>query len=264
MGAYAAFARSGFLTSLAYRNEVWANIFGKLVQVFARVAIWLAVYAGVAAVDGISIQQMITYALLGGVVMGATRYERIIQPIGKSLKSGDVAVWLLKPVHYPLYLLSVEAGMSLYTFLLAVLPTIVVVALVYGMLPPASLLHGVMFVAFCGLSFVIHFLCAAIFGVLAFWLMTIFSLEWLLQSLLTLLSGLFVPFWFFPEPFGTIASHQPLAWLVYYPSAVWLGQLDAGKTLLYFGLGLAWAAVLAVILTLLWRRAASRITVQGG
>ncbi|KQX35523.1 ABC transporter permease [Devosia sp. Root436] len=264
MMAYAAFARSGFLTSLAYRNEVWANIFGKLVQVFARVAIWLAVYAGVTAVDGIGIKDMITYALLGGVVMGTTRYERIVHQVGKALKTGDVAIWLLKPVHYPLYLLAVEAGMSLYTFLLAVVPTIIVVASVYGMLPPASLFHGVMFLPFCLLGFTIHFLCAAIFGVLAFWLMTIFSLEWLLQSLITLLSGLLVPFWFFPEPFGTIASHQPLAWLVYYPSAVWLGQLDVGGTLLHFGLGLAWAALLALALALLWRRASSRITVQGG
>lgn len=264
MKAYLAFARSGFLSSLAYRNEVWANIFGKLVQVFARVAIWLAAYAGMTAVDGISIQDMVTYALLGGVVMGATRHDRLVRQVGNALKTGDVAVWLLKPVHYPLYLLAVEAGMSAYTFLLAVVPTIVIVALVYGMLPPASPFHAAMFVAFCGLSFTIHFLVAALFGVLAFWLMTIFSLEWLLQSLIVLLSGLLVPFWFFPEPFGTIASHQPMAWLVYYPSAVWLGRLDALETTAYFAFGLGWAGLLAFALALLWRRASSRITVQGG
>ncbi|SEQ14150.1 ABC-2 type transport system permease protein [Devosia sp. YR412] len=264
MSAYAAFVRSGFLTSFAYRNDVWANIFGKLVQVFARVAIWLAVYAGATMVDGISIQDMITYALLGGVVMGATRYDRIVRHVGNALKTGDVAIWLLKPVHYPLYLLAIEAGASAYTFLLAVVPTIVIVALVYGMYPPTSLFHGVIFIAFCALSFLIHFLCAAIFGILAFWLMTVFSLEWLLQSLITLLSGMLIPFWFFPEPFGTIAAHQPLAWLVYYPSAVWLGRFDIPQTLFYFGLGLAWTVLLAFVLALLWRRAANRITVQGG
>ena len=264
MSAYPAFVRSGFLTSLAYRNEVWANIFGKLVQVFARVAIWLAVYAGVAAVDGVSLNDMITYALLGGVVMGATRYDRVVRHVGHALKTGDVAVWLLKPVHYPLYLLSIEAGASAYTFLLAVVPTITVVALIYGITPPASLFHALMYVGFCGLAFIIHFLVAAIFGVLAFWLMTVFSLEWLLQSLVTLFSGLMVPFWFFPQPFGIIAAHQPLAWLVYYPSAVWLGRLDPTQTLLYFGLGLFWAGLLAAILAWLWHRASSRITVQGG
>lgn len=264
MDKYAAFARSGFLTSFAYRNEVWANIFGKLVQVFARVSIWFAVYAGLTAVDGVTIADMVTYALLGGVVLGCTRYDRLIRAIGTALRTGDVSVWLLKPVHYPLYLLSVEAGQTLYTFLVAVVPTIVIVALIYGMQPPASLLHGTMFVAYVLLGFVIHFLFAALFGLLTFWLMTAFSLEWLLQSLITLLSGLLVPFWFFPEPFGDIARLQPLAWMVYYPSAVWLGRLDAADTLLYFGIGLGWAAILAIALAALWHRASSRITVQGG
>ena len=264
MSAYLAFARSGFLSSLAYRNEVWANIFGKLVQVLARIAIWVAAYGAITTMDGVSIEEMITYALLGGVVLGATRYDRIVRQVGTALKTGDVAVWLLKPVRYPLYLLALEAGMTAYTFLLAVIPTIVIVALLYGMLPPASLFHGLMFLPFCGLSFVIHFLTAALFGILAFWLMTVFSLEWLLQSLVTLLSGLLVPFWFFPEPFGTIASHLPLAWLVYYPSSVWLGRLDPAMTLAYFGLGIVWATLLAAALALLWRRASSRITVQGG
>lgn len=264
MEKYAAFVQSAFQTSLAYRNEVWANIFGKLVQVLARVAIWFAVYAGATAVDGVTLSEMVTYALLGGVVLGATRYDRVIKQIGTSLKTGDVAVWLLKPLHYPLYLLATELGMTAYTFLMAVVPTILVVALIYGMLPPATPLHGIMFVAYCLLSFLIHFLFAALFGLLAFWLMTAFSLEWLLQSLLTLLSGLFVPFWFFPEPFGAIASHLPLAWLVYYPSAVWLGRLAPVETLVYFGIGLGWALLLATAVALLWRRAASRITVQGG
>ncbi|MGO7690463.1 ABC transporter permease, partial [Rhizobium ruizarguesonis] len=78
------------------RNEVWANIFGKLVQVFARVAILQAAYAGIGGivVDGVSLQQMVTYALLGGAVMGSTRPERIIGEIGRSLKTGDIAVWL--------------------------------------------------------------------------------------------------------------------------------------------------------------------------
>lgn len=112
MSAYFAFARSSFHSQLAYRNEVWANIFGKLVQVFARVAIWQAAYAGIGGivVDGVSLQQMVTYALLGGAVMGATRPERIIGEIGRSLKTGDIAVWLLKPLSYPLYLFANECG----------------------------------------------------------------------------------------------------------------------------------------------------------
>ena len=110
VSAYLAFAQSAFQTSLAYRNEVWANLFGKLMQVLARVAIWFAVYAGAASIGGVSLEEMITYALLGGAVTGAIRYEAIVGGIGNALKTGDVAVWLLKPVSFPLYIIVSELG----------------------------------------------------------------------------------------------------------------------------------------------------------
>lgn len=266
MSAYSAFALSSFQAQLAYRNEVWANIFGKLVQVFARVAIWMAVYTGIGAtmVDGVSLQQMITYALLGGIVMGATRHENVINNIGRALKTGDVAVWLLKPLSYPLYLFANETGSFIYRLLTQVFPTIIIVALVYGMLPPASLFHGVMFIAFWAMSFILLFLISAFAGLVAFWLMTSFSLDWMLGALLHLFGGLLVPFWFYPEPLATLARHLPFGYIVYYPNAVYLGQLSVADTWLYFGLGLFWTGLFFAGVLWLWSRASTRITVQGG
>jgi len=266
MSAYTAFARSSFQAQMAYRNEVWANIFGKLVQVFARVAIWLAIYAGVgmAVVDGISVQQMVTYALLGGAVMGATRPERVINEIGRSLKTGDVAVWLLKPISYPLYLFANETGSFLYRLLTQVIPTVAFTALIYGMLPPETLFHGVMFIAFWVMSFILLFLMSAFCGLIAFWLMTSFSLDWMFGALLHLFSGLLVPFWFYPEPLATLGRHLPFAFVVYYPNAVYLGRLSVPETWLYLGLGLFWTAVFFAGVLWLWRKASMRITVQGG
>jgi ABC-2 type transport system permease protein len=264
MSTYLAFAQSAFQTSLAYRNEIWANLFGKLLQVMARVAIWFAVYAGAASVGGVSLEEMITYALLGGVVTGAIRYEAIVGGIGNALKSGDVAVWLLKPAIYPLYVIANEMGSTAYRFVFMVVPTVAVVALIYGMLPPASVFHGTMFVLYWLLAFAVMSLISALFGLLSFWLLTSFALEWTMQSLLNLLSGILIPFWFFPQPFAVIAGHLPFAWIVYYPSAVWLGRLTPEQTLLYFAVGLLWAAAIALGVAWLWRNASSRIIVQGG
>lgn len=264
MRVYLAFAQSAFQVQMAYRNEVWANLFGKLVQVFARVAIWLAIYAGTASIAGVSLQQMVTYALLGGVITGAIRYEIIISSIGNALKTGDVAVWLLKPISFPLYVITSELGRAAFRLVILVVPTVAVVALVYGMLPPASFFDGVMFVAYLLLGYAITCLISALFGLLAFWLLTSFSLEWLMQAILNLLSGSLIPFWFFPQPFGAIAEYLPFAWIVYYPAAVWLGRLDPAQSLLFFGLGLGWAALLTMAVAWLWRRASTRIVVQGG
>ena len=264
MSAYLAFAQSGFLTQLAYRNEVWANLFGKLVQVFARVAIWTAIYGGAGVIGGVSLEEMVTYALLGGAVTGAARYETVVGGIGHALRTGDVAVWLLKPVHFPLYVIASEVGRAFYRFAFLVVPTVIFVALFCGMLPPASFFHGAMFVAYLVLALTIFLLIAALFGLVAFWLLTSFSLEWLMQALLNLLAGQLIPFWFFPEPLGAIARQLPFAWIVYYPSAVWLGRLSPEECLAQFGVGLGWAAALAFAVWLLWRRASGRVVVQGG
>jgi len=261
---YAAFAQSAFQTQLAYRGQVWASLFGSLVHVFAWIAIWLSVYKGTGSVDGVTLPQMVTYALIGGAVLTAWQWRRLLNMVGNSVSSGDVAVYLLKPLHYPLYLFATECGNFGYRLAATSLPVVAIVALVYGMQPPASPFHGLLFAVFFVLSFVIMFLLAALCGLLSFWLLTAFSLEWLLQGILALLSGTAIPFWFFPEPVAAIAKFLPFAWIGYHPLAVYLGRTTVGETWTYLGVGLGWAVLLAGAVALLWRKAALRITVQGG
>jgi ABC-2 type transport system permease protein len=50
--AYPAFTANAFQARLAYRNQVWASCFGELVSIFARIAIWISVYAGATTMTG--------------------------------------------------------------------------------------------------------------------------------------------------------------------------------------------------------------------
>jgi ABC-2 type transport system permease protein len=94
--------------------------------------------------------------------------------------------------------------------------------------------------------------------------MTTDSLDWFFNAIMTLLSGGLVPLWFFPGWLAAIAGHLPFAWVSYYPAAVYIGQLGVAQTLLYFGIGLAWAATLSALLFWLWAKARHRLIVQGG
>lgn len=261
---YFAFATSAFQTKLAYRGQVWAQVFGELISVFAKVAIWMSVYGGMVSVDGITLNDMITYGVLGGTVIAAWEWQRLLNTIGQQIKSGDVAVFLIKPLRYPLMMFSAECGNLGFRLIAVVLPTVVVTGMVYGLLPPASVFHGAMFAAYWALSFFILFLMSAALGLLAFWLMTSFSLEWLLRSLISIFSGTFIPLWFFPEGIAQVIRHLPFAWIGFYPMAVYLGKMDVNEVLIYFAFGLGWAALLALAVALLWQRASRRIVVQGG
>lgn len=263
--AYAAFTVNAFQTRLAYRNAVWAAAFGDLVFTFARIAIWVSVFGAAAgtSVDGVTLPEMITYALLAGPVL-YWDYARLVNEVGKAVQSGDVSVYLLKPLHYPGYLLASHIGHFVFELLLIVAPISLIVWLTYGLVPPASLFHALAFLAFWALSFMMLFALATLAGLAAFWLMTVFALEWFLMSIMTLFSGGLVPLWFFPGWLAAIVGHLPFAWVSYYPSAVYLGMLDPIQTLLYFAIGLVWLAALLAGLVWLWAKARHRLVVQGG
>lgn len=263
--AYAHFTRNAIQTRLVYRGAVWSAGFGHLVFFFARISIWIAVYGAATgnAVAGVTLPEMTTYAVLAGGVL-YWDFQRLLFDVDSAIRTGDVAVYLLKPLHYPAYLLANHLGHFVFDLLTVVLPVTLVVGLTVGILPPASPFHGLAFLAFWPLSFMMLFGLATLMGLAAFWLMTADSLSWFLAAILTLLSGGLVPLWFFPGWLATIAGLLPFAWISYYPSAVYLGKLDPAQTILHFAIGLLWLGVLYAGLVALWTKARRRLTVQGG
>ena len=262
---YRAFFASAFQTRLAYRSQMWALLLYGLVTVFAKIAVWMSLYAqvGTGTVSGISLPDMITYAIFAGVVFNWD-YTRFIRTFGRQIKSGDVSVFLLKPVRYPLMLLAGEIGNFAFELLTVQLPVTIIAGLVYGLTLPTSLFAGVMAVVFWGLGFIILFLLSAIAAILAFWLLTVFSLEWTLMALMAIFAGGTLPLWFFPDGAADIIRLLPFSFVGYQPMAVYLGKLDVAATLSTLGLGVGWVVILTGCVVLLWSRAQTRIVVHGG
>jgi ABC-2 type transport system permease protein len=261
--AYSAFTRTAFQSRLAYRNQVWASAFGDLVSIFARVAIWTAAFAGAISVDGVTLPEMVTYAVIAGPLL-YWEFDRLLYDVGDAVRTGDVAVYLLKPLHYPAALLATHIGHFLFELAAIVLPVVVITALFIGLVPPASLFHALMFLAYWALSWSILFCLACLCGLLAFWLLTAFSLQWLLMGIMALFSGSVVPLWFMPPAIATLFGYLPFAWVSYYPAAVYLGKLDLPGIWLHLALGVCWLVTLAAATAWLWSRARHRLIVQGG
>lgn len=264
MRKYLAFAQSGFQTQLAYRNQVWAIVFGRVIQVVAWTSLWIAIFQDRGSVAGVNLIEMITYASLGVAVIGAWDWRRILNTVGDAMRTGDVSVYLIKPIHYPLFLLSHEAGVLFCRLIFAGTPLILLSALTYGVVPPFSTFHAIMFLWFFAVSFLIAFLLAVMFGLASFWLLTTFSLEWMLQGLLTVTSGTAIPLWFFPDTAAGILRFLPFAWIGYHPLSVYLGKAGVEETVQLALAGGVWVVILGLATLALWRCAALRITVHGG
>jgi len=263
LAAYPAFTATAFQARLAYRNQVWASVFGELVATFAYIAVWTAAFAGAGSAAGITLPEMITYVLIAGPLLH-WRTDRMINEVGESVRTGDVTVFLLKPLQYPGFLAASHFGQYAFDQLVVTLPVAIIVGLIVGLLPPASLFHGLMFLPYAVLSWLMLFCLACLAGLLAFWLMTVFALEWFLKGIMALASGAIVPLWFMPSALANVLGYLPFAWVSYYPSAVYLGKLGVAESWFHFGIGFAWLLVLGSFLGWLWARARHRLVVQGG
>lgn len=261
--AYPAFTATAFLSRLAYRNQVWSGVFGELVGTFALISVWTAGFASRTDVGGVTLPEMITYVIIAGPLL-YWNTSHFIRDVGDAIRSGDVTVYLLKPLHYPGLLLANQLGNYAFDQLTITLPVAIVIALTAGLLPPASLAHGLLFLAFWALSWSMLFLIAATTALLAFWILTSFSLDWFLRGVMALASGSIVPLWFMPSALATTLGYLPFAWVSYYPTAVYLGKLDIPTAAIHFGIGLVWLVVLGAFLSWLWSRARHRLVVQGG
>jgi ABC-2 type transport system permease protein len=261
--AHTAFITNAFHERLVYRSELWARIFGELVRVLARIAIWTSIYAGVSAHNGITLPEMITYILIAATAT-AFNYKDVLDDVGDAVRSGDVAVYLLKPMHYPAYMLASRIGHEAFNILTVAVPIFIIVWCFFGLQPPASPFHGVAFLLFWTISFLITFTLAMLCGLISFWLLTSDSLEWFYTGILALASGSIIPLWFMPPALANALGYQPFAWIGYYPAAVYLGRLDVQGTLIALAGGIAWVAVLGALVAFLWSRARYRLVVQGG
>jgi ABC-2 type transport system permease protein len=263
LSAYPAFTATAFTSRLVYRNQVWAGVFGELVATFAFIAVWTAAFADKGSVDGVTLPEMITYVLIAGPLL-RWRTDRLISELGTSIRSGDVTVFLLKPLHYPGMILFSQLGNYAFEQVTITIPVILIVAFSVGILPPASPAHAALFLAYWVVSWAMLFLIATIIGLLAFWVLTAFALDWFLRGIMAVASGAIVPLWFMPAPVEAILGNLPFAWVSYYPSAVYLGKLDIPSAWGHLALGAIWLVALSVFLAWLWSQARHRLIVQGG
>ncbi|GBF77627.1 hypothetical protein PA598K_06184 [Paenibacillus sp. 598K] len=262
MITYAKFGMKAFTNQLSYRAEVWLRLLGNLIAILIQTEIWRAVL-GSGRMDGISLEQMITYSILNTLLLTLLLHH-ISGQVDASLKSGSIAGELIRPLSYPLYLLSNGLGQAAYQLVFTVVPSLLIAVLWFGFLPPASGLHMLMFIICLLLAVLLSFLLGYLVSLLAFWLMNHFSLSWILSGLRLVFAGSFIPLWFFPDGWRTLAEWLPFQYLGFIPAAIYLGEVTPAQMRGVLGIGLGWVAALIALTSWLWHRAIRRLVVQGG
>jgi viologen exporter family transport system permease protein len=100
-------------------------------------------------------------------------------------------------------------------------------------------------------------------GLLAFWLQDITPVYWVWQKLMFVLGGLMLPLTLYPAIVQRVATLTPFPALLAWPASfmLGLGAVTPGALGLHL---LIWSGVTALALYLMFRRAVTEVTINGG
>ena len=245
-----------------YRAELVMRVIQMVLFMGVFMALWSTAFSvsGKAELRGYSLVEMVWYLAMTETI--TLSGSRIFATISEEVKAGNLAYTLARPLSYPWYQVASSLGNSAPRFLLNLLTAAAVVGL--GMRQVSGSLPGLLaFLIAAVLALLLDGLVSVLIGLLAFWLEEVTPVFWIYQKLLFTVGGLFLPLEMFPDWLRRVSGWLPFQFIAYVPARVFVA-FEAGFALRALSGQVAYIAVLAAVVGLVWRRAQYRLVVHGG
>ncbi|MBU0742732.1 ABC-2 family transporter protein [bacterium] len=269
LGLYVQFMRLAFLKFLAYRLRYYTGVVTYTIFVAGNYFLFSALYASrpegadAALIGGLTLAQMITYVVVSWI--GRSFYfNNIDRTLSHQVVQGEIAVQLIKPLHVQTMMMSEAMGEAAFRFLMFTLPITVVVVPLFGLQTPSDpSLYGWTLLSFL-LALLVNAQINFLVGCLAFRLQNIYGVIRAKMVMMEFLTGVLIPFTFFPDWVQTVVSWLPFQAISYIPVTIFLGLREGADLPAALLLQAGWASGLFLFGRWLWNRSVRQVTLQGG
>ncbi|WP_026531258.1 ABC transporter permease [Haematomicrobium sanguinis] len=264
MRVFGVMVQAGFKRLTAYPGAVIAGIVANTVFGLVRAAIMTAAIGGAgAAIGGYNVAQAATYVWLTQALLTAVNIWSWSE-LALRVRTGDVAVDLLRPVMLQWTMYAQSLGASAFQLLFRGTPMILIGLVTTGMVFSRDAwsypLAGLSIVLSMSVSFALHWLI----NLIAFWVMEIRGFQMTYMTVAQLLSGFILPISWFPEWLQTLCWLTPFPALMQTPINVLMGQSEPGLMLAQVAGQVLWLGGLWLAGALLFFRGQQRVVIQGG
>jgi ABC-2 type transport system permease protein len=213
--------------------------------------------------NGMTWSQTVAYISIA-MLLGNTLYSFVDYQISGTVRSGDLIIFLMRPLDFQLYFFLTAVGQILLNILLIGVPGILFITLILR-LDFSFGTSAVFFIPSMLLGIGIAFLLDYLVGIIAFYTESIFGITNAKGMLLMFFSGQLVPLAFFPAALRQVAMVLPFQAVINTPvSLLTDASLDIVSGLNMLLVQFIWVLVLIIISRLFFNRAVRKVTVNGG
>jgi ABC-2 type transport system permease protein len=242
---------------------VLASFVSYLLIIALNYFLWKAVYSGRQVIAGFTMEQMMTYVVIGwsARTFFANRIDRMI---GDAVKDGSIIMDLLKPTNFQLYHYFRSFGRAVFMFIFMTLPIIVVASLLFPVQLPSGKLGPYLFPLSMVLSFFLHAGISYLTGLVAFFTRNNEGVFRFKQLLVEVFSGVMIPITFFPGWVQNVLFWLPFKYIAYAPLRIYLGMEPLSRVHQGVLLQVMWIIIIYAAGQLLWHYGIRRLEIQGG
>jgi ABC-2 type transport system permease protein len=208
-------------SNLSYLSEVVARTIFLFVVLYIFLQLWRVTYqeTQVTQLGGFTLAQMFWYlGITEAIVLSSSGVSR---KVDEDVRTGALAVQLVRPVSYPFYQLWSNLGERLVRFSLNLCVSAILAFYFVGPIP-LSLLGIGWFIVVLLIALILDFWCIFLVGLGAFWLEDTNGLILIYTRLKTLLGGMMIPLELFPDNWQPILQNLPFASILYGPARLFV------------------------------------------
>ncbi|HNP70904.1 MAG TPA: ABC-2 family transporter protein [Kouleothrix sp.] len=259
---YSWIALTAARSNLAYLSEVATRALFLAVILYIFLRLWQVTYGetGAERLGGLSLPQMLWYlAMTEALTLSA---PRVAAEVDQDVRTGALAVQLIRPLDYPLARLWTTLGERVVRF---GLNTGVGAALALLMVGPIAFSPGglLLFALALPLAFTLEFMGQFLIGLAAFWLEDTSGLMLIYSRITMILGGMLIPLELFPPAAQPALRALPFSSIIYGPARMFVHPDAAFLADLLLRQGLA-IVLLALAVALVYRAGLRRIHSNGG
>ena len=255
--------RVSFQRQFSYRA---ANLAGLATNFFfglLRASLMLALYKSRGEVNGVSLQQAVTFTGLSQALIAYLMLWGWWDVINQ-IRSGDIASDLLKPINYFTFWLAQDIGRAVAHMLVRGITLLVGFAIFFDINIPSTWSQVFTIVVSLILGLFISFAWRFLVNLSAFWFPNSRGIGGVAYSLSYFLSGFLMPMRFFPQWFVSLNSLLPFPYMVNTVIEVYLGIITGPELWRALLLQAVWVCILFIACQVVLRIGVRKLVMQGG
>jgi len=265
MEKYRAIFSIGLQNTFVYRwNFLLRSLFA-LIPLVGTVFVWRSIYGGTdGRIAGYDFGEMVFYFLTVLLVDNLITPAEDEWQIAAEIREGQLSALLLKPFDFLAYRTCIFVGSRLLYTAVTLIPVIAIFWWYRQYLQwPAHASTWFLFIPSLVMAGAIQFLIAYSMAMLAFWILEISTVVFILYSFEYFLSGKLFPLDAVPGLAGTILKFLPFPYEVYFPVAILMEKVSGPR--LWEGLLIqsVWVILCLLLARVLWRSGLRRYEAVG-